>query len=120
MYALKNQPFHRRLRCAFAGFFEALRAENSFRTQVLAAVFVIGILLWRRPAPLWWALLIAIVVLVLALELMNTAIERLADHLHPDQHPHIRIVKDCGAAAVLVASIGALGIAIAFAVDQWR
>jgi len=45
---------------------------------------------------------------VLAAELFNTAIELLADELHPHDSPRIRIVKDCAAAAVLVTVLGAL------------
>jgi diacylglycerol kinase len=48
--------------------------------------------------------------------MFNTAIEALADHLHPEIHPSIRIVKDCAAGAVLVASLGALGVGVAFVV----
>ena len=47
---------------------------------------------------------------------MNTAVEHLADHLHPEIHPSIRIVKDCAAAAVLVAVVGALGVGAALLV----
>ena len=50
---------------------------------------------------------------VLAAEMFNTAIERLSDHLHPDQHPEIRVVKDCAAAGVLIVSAGAVGVGIA-------
>jgi len=50
---------------------------------------------------------------VLAAELFNTAVERLADHLHPDLHPEIRVVKDCAAGGVLISTAGALGVAIA-------
>lgn len=118
--AAKNQPFHRRLRFALAGLGAALRGENSFRTQVLAAAVVVGVLAWRRPTPMWWAILILTMIAVLAAELINTAMERLADHLHPAKHPQIKIVKDCAAAAVLVTSIGAVGVAIAFVIDQCR
>jgi undecaprenol kinase len=118
--SVKNQPFHRRFRCAIAGLVEAFREESSFRTHVLAGVLVLGVLLWRRPAPLWWALMVGTVALVFAFELVNTAVEKLADHLHPEQHSQIRIVKDCAAAAVLIASIAAVGIAVAFVIDQCR
>ena len=50
--------------------------------------------------------------LVIAAELINTALEHLADHLHPEQHPRIKIVKDCAAAAVLILSAGALWVAL--------
>jgi len=54
------------------------------------------------------------VTVVLGAELVNTAIECLADHLHPEQHPRIKLVKDCAAAAVLVVSLGAVSVALAF------
>jgi undecaprenol kinase len=117
---MKNQPFYRRLKFAYSGLIVALRGENSFRTHALAAIAVIGVLIWRRPTPVWWATIIVTMMVVLAAELINTAVEHLADHLHPDQHPQIKAVKDCAAAAVLIASIGAVGVAIAFAIDQWR
>ena len=115
---MKNQPFYRRFGFAVAGISAALRTENSFRVHLLAAVAVLGVLLWRRPAALWWATMIVTLMVVLAAELVNTAVEHLADHLHPEQHPHIKIVKDCAAAAVLIASLGAVGVAAAFVWDQ--
>jgi len=42
--------------------------------------------------------------------------EHLADHLHPELHSSIRIVKDCAAGAVLLTSAGAVGVAIALAI----
>ena len=71
-----------------------------------------------RPAPVWWALVILVSCAVLAAELFNTAIEHLADKLHPELDPEIRVVKDCAAAGVLVIVIGALGIAAAFLVER--
>ena len=63
------------------------------RTQVLVLIAVVIALIVLRPAPLWWALVLLASSAVLAAELFNTAIERLADHLHPELHPEIRIVK---------------------------
>ncbi len=116
----KNQPFHRRLRNALAGIAHGLRAERSLRVQGLALLAVLVALAILRPPPLWWALVILAGSGVLAAELFNTAVERLADHLHPDSHPEIRIVKDCAAAGVLVCSAGALGVAIALALQLFR
>jgi undecaprenol kinase len=50
---------------------------------------------------------------VIAAELFNTALEHLVDHLHPETHPRIRIVKDCAAAAVLITVCGALVVGLA-------
>jgi diacylglycerol kinase (ATP) len=110
---LKNQPFTRRLNFALTGLAGALRSESSFRVQIIATLGVLAALLWLRPAPVWWAIVAVAVALVLAAELLNTAVEHLADHLHPELHPHIKAVKDCAAAAVLIASLGALAVAIA-------
>jgi diacylglycerol kinase (ATP) len=110
---LKNQPFARRLGFAFAGISSALRSESSLRLQAVAAAGVLAFMVWQRPAPLWWAAVVLAMGAVLAAELMNTAVEHLADHLHPGEHPRIKAVKDCCAAAVLVTSIGALGVAAA-------
>ncbi len=111
---MKNQPFHLRLSYALAGIVSALRSEKSFRTQVAAAVAIILVLAWMQPAPVWWALISLAIAGVFAAELINTALEALADHLHPDQHPRIKLAKDCAAGAVLVASLAALAVAAAF------
>lgn len=66
-----------------------------------------------HPGALWWALVLLACAVVLSAELLNTAIERLADELGHDQQERIRIVKDCAAGAVLCAALGALGVAAA-------
>ena len=111
---MKNKRFHHRLGFALAGLSHALKSENSFRFHVLAACAVLGTLVVLRPSPMWWAILLLTVMLVLAAELFNTALEHLADHVHPDLHPQIKLVKDCAAAAVLVVSVGAVAVAAAF------
>lgn len=115
--SMKNQPFARRLGFALEGVARALRGEASFRFQALAAAGVLAFMIWQRPAPLWWAIVLLSMGAVLAAELANTAIEHLADHLHPSEHPRIKAVKDCAAAAVLVASLTALGVAAALLLD---
>jgi len=113
METRKNQPFLSRLRFAIAGVAHGLRTEQSLRTQTLALLLVLIALALLRPAALWWALVILAGSAVLAAELFNTAVERLADHLHPDLHPEIRVVKDRAAGGVLISTAGALGVAIA-------
>ena len=116
MTNLKNQSFFLRLRNACAGLAHALGSERSLRLQAAGFVGVLLALALTRPGALWTALVLLASGGVLAAELMNTAIEALADHLHPDQHPRIRVVKDCAAAAVLVAALAAMGVAAALAV----
>jgi undecaprenol kinase len=113
MSTQKNQPFMRRLSFALAGLVAAWQTEHSLRYQVVALGCVLVALVVLRVEPIWWALVVLTSSVVLAAELLNTALEHLADHLHPDTHPRIRIVKDCAAAAVLVASCGAVGVGVA-------
>jgi undecaprenol kinase len=98
----KNQSFAARFRFACGGLAAALRSEMSMRVHVAAFALLLAILVAFRPEPLWWALSLLASAAVISAELVNTAIEHLADHLHPEIHPSIQIVKDCAAAAVLV------------------
>ena len=112
---MKNRPFLQRLNFAAAGLGVAWRRERSFRTQVWIAGLVVLALVVLRPAAVWWGVILLTVGLVLAAELFNAAVEALVDHLHPDRHPEIRMVKDMMAGAVLVASLAAVAVAAAFA-----
>ncbi len=55
-----------------------------------------------------WLFIIACSTLVLAFELMNTAMEQLSDFITKDIHPAIKIVKDLSAAAVLICAAGSV------------
>jgi undecaprenol kinase len=116
----KNQNFFLRLRFALTGLTHAVRAENSFRFQAGAFILVMVALLVLQPEPIWWALVLLASASVLAAELFNTAVEHLADHLHPQVHPSIRVVKDCAAAAVLLAVLGAVAVGTALVVHLLR
>ncbi len=116
---MKNKPFHHRFQFAQQGIWAGLRNEKSIRQQVLAAAVVVAVLIWRRPAPVWWALLIMNCGAVLAGELLNTALEHALDHLSPEIHPAIKIAKDCAAGAVLVLSLTAVATFVAFLVATW-
>jgi undecaprenol kinase len=112
----KNQPFPARLRFALRGLALSVRTEASLRLQAAALVAAVAALLLLRPGAVWWALVLLAAALVVCAELLNTAVEQLADELHPHDSPGVRRVKDCAAAAVLVASLGALAVALALAV----
>jgi undecaprenol kinase len=111
---MKSQNFVKRMGFALAGIAAAARHEASFRIQLLAAAVVVGVLIALRPAALWWALAVLAIAGVLAVEMVNAAVEGLADRLHPERHPEIKRVKDLAAGAVLIASLGAVGVAAAF------
>lgn len=101
--AMKNRPLFARAAFALAGLEAAWKSEKSFRAEVVAATATAAGLLWLRPGLLWSAAVVIAVALVFTLELLNTALEALADHLHPDFAPAIRVAKDTASAAVFVA-----------------
>ena len=116
---MKNQAFHHRFAFAVNGLVAAWKGEASFRFQCLACVGVIAVLIWRRPAPLWWAVLLTLSALVLAAEMFNTALETALDHLHPERHAAIGIAKDCAAGAVLLLSIASAAVFCIFVIDSF-
>ncbi len=116
----KNQSFLTRLGFALGGIAHSLRSERSMRVHVGALALVAIVMIVLAPPPQWWAMVALACGAVLATELINTSLEHLADLLHPDEHPSIRIVKDCAAAAVLVASVAAAAVGVALAVHVWR
>ena len=116
---MKNQPFCRRLHYSFSGIKIAFKNESSFRTQVFFAAGALILLFVLRPEPIWWAVIAISIALVLAAELINTALEFVIDRLHPEQHPIIGKAKDCAAGAVLLLSIASLVIAGAMCWDVW-
>ena len=83
----------------------AIRSEQAVREELAALVlslplaWLIGLTAMRRIE------LVAAVVLVLVVELLNTAIEKLADRLTTEHDPQIGRVKDMGSAAVGVALV---------------
>ena len=116
---MKNQSLRRRLGFAVKGIRSAWRSETSFRQQVGVVLGVLLILVWRRPAMAWWALLLMNCGLVLAAELFNTALDNALDYLSPERHPAIAMAKDCAAGAVLLMSLTGVCVFITFLVSTW-
>ncbi len=106
----KDQPLWRRFGFAAAGIGFAARRERSFRSQLALGALLLVALVVLRPPAVWCALCLLSAGMVLAAEMVNTALEQALDRLHPERHDAIRIAKDCAAGAVLVASLTALAI----------
>ncbi len=117
---MKNRPFRERIGFAAAGLVEGFRRERSMRTHCVFALLAFVALLVLRPAPVWWALVAITIALVLALELLNSALEGAIDLLHPGLHPEIKVIKDMVAGAVLLMSFAALAVALAMVVASER
>ena len=85
-----------------AGFKSAWRSEHAFR-QELVVVVIATIAALLLPVPAWQKLLlIAVFVLVLIVELINSAIEAVVDRVSLERNPLSKNAKDLGSAAVLL------------------
>jgi diacylglycerol kinase (ATP) len=90
-----------------AGLAYALRTERAVRQEFaifivgLPLAFVVGTTGWTRLA------LILSLVAILCVELLNTCIEKLCDHVTPDIHDTIKVIKDMGSGACFLAQASA-------------
>jgi diacylglycerol kinase (ATP) len=100
--------FWRSFNHAFAGIMYAARTQPNMRTHLAIAVLVILASLLLRLDRFYVVALAIIIAVVLALELLNTAVEALVDLMVVTDHPLAKTAKDAAAGAVLVASIAAV------------
>jgi diacylglycerol kinase (ATP) len=77
-----------------------IRHEAAIREEVIVLALAVLVGLVVAPSPVWYVAMIGTLLVLLAVELLNTAIEKLADHITRDLHPDIRRIKDYGSAAV--------------------
>lgn len=93
------------------GFKAAFKHEDAFRQEVFLSIVLIPLGLYLGKTGVEKAMLIAVVLLVLIVELFNSAIEAAVDHTSIERHPLAKRAKDIGSAAVFVA--------LAIAVSVW-
>lgn len=96
-----------------AGLRDTWQSEHSFRSWVWANVVSAGLALWLLEGSAL-ALILALGILVLAMELANTALERAVDLVSLDKSELARMAKDAGSAAVMVTALatGAAWVAV--------
>lgn len=100
--------FFKSVKHALRGAVYVAGTEKNFQLEITAATLVIVLMFLLPLTRSEQVALVLVIVGVLVLELVNTSIERVVDMLKPRVHPYARIAKDVMAAAVLVASIGAV------------
>lgn len=105
---MKNQSIWKKLKFAFNGIIYATRNEHNMQRHIISTLIVICLFYYLEISILWWALIILCIGLIIAAELLNSAIEDLIDYLHPEIHEKVGKVKDMLAGMVLVLSITAL------------
>jgi diacylglycerol kinase len=99
-------------RDAGRGLVYVFKNEQNFRIQMVVGLVVFVVILYL-PLRTWEAIvLILLVIMVLTMELLNTALEHFTDLFKPRVHPSVGVIKDIMAASVLMTSLGALIIGL--------
>ena len=93
------------VKCAAAGIALAVRKERNMRIHLCATAVVALLALWLEVRPVEWAVLLALCGLVIGLELVNTAVERVVDLVSPKRQPLAKEAKDAAAGGVLAAAM---------------
>ncbi len=93
-----------------AGLKAAYRHEDAFRQEAWLALLLIPLALWLPASGIGHALMIGAVLLVLIVELINSAIEAAVDRISLDQHRLAKRAKDIGSAAVLIALLNVVAV----------
>jgi diacylglycerol kinase (ATP) len=96
---------------SWCGLRGAAQSEAAVREELVAIALAVPLALVVAESPLKRLALIGVVLFILVVELLNTAIEKLADEAATAPHPGIRRIKDMGSAAV--------GITLLVAVSVW-
>jgi diacylglycerol kinase (ATP) len=97
---------------AWRGLTFMLRSQPNARIHLLATLAVCGAGIALGVGREDWLWLTLAVVLVWSAEALNTALEQLADAVHPERHPGIGRAKDVAAAAVFLSALGAAVIGV--------
>lgn len=109
---IKIKRLFKSFKYAFRGLFKTLREEQNLQAQ--SALGLIAVLLgWYFKIQAWqWAVLALAIGLVILMEIINSAIERITDVLKPRIDNYVKEIKDIMAAAVMLASILAIIIGL--------
>ena len=95
------------LRWSLLGLRAAVRHEEAFRQELVACVIMVPLGLWLGENGTERALLIGSLVIVLMVEVLNSAIEAAVDRIGEDHHPLSGRAKDLGSAAVFLSLVNA-------------
>jgi diacylglycerol kinase (ATP) len=95
---------------SLSGLAEAARHEDAFRQELALAVVLVPLGLWLGASGAERALLVGSVILVLIVELLNSAVEATVDRVSLEDHDLARRAKDIGSAAVMLSLVNAAAI----------
>ncbi len=100
------------IRHAVAGIMQGLRTQRNLRIHLLAALGTLAAGWWRKLDRYEWLAIVLAIGMVWTSELLNSAVEALADQVCSSYNERIKVVKDLAAGAVLCAAMAAAVVGI--------
>lgn len=97
---------------AFCGIKDAVSSNQNFRIHFFSAIVAIALGLFFKINLLEWSVLVTLISLVLSLEMLNAATEKIVDLIVSEHRKEAKFIKDVGAGMVLIAAIGAAIVAL--------
>lgn len=97
---------------ASRGLAAVFRSEQNFRIQLCVSLIVIALGIFFRLKLYEFVIIFVLIGSVLAMELLNTALEYCTDLLKPRLNHYVKLIKETMAAAVLVTALTALGVGL--------
>lgn len=104
---------------ATEGILHALKSERNFRFHIFAAVIVILASILTGLSMFEWLIILILIGGMLALEMVNSAIERTIDVITIERHPLAKQAKDLAAGAVLIFAITSAVIGVLIFIPKW-
>jgi diacylglycerol kinase len=95
---------------AFRGLFKILREEQNLQVHSIVAIIIVAMGFAFKIKPWEWCAILIVIALVILMETVNSAMERMADVLKPRIHDYIKELKDITAAAVMIAAVLAVAV----------
>ena len=95
---------------ALKGAFQLVTTEHSIMVQSIIAILITIAGFYFGITRIEWMIQILVFGLVLSIEGLNTAVEKVADFIHPEYHKRIGFIKDIAAGAVFFAALTAIVI----------
>jgi diacylglycerol kinase (ATP) len=90
-------------RNSLRGLADGFKTEPALRDEMILLVVAVPLGVVVAPSAAWYLAMIGAILVIMAVEFLNTAVEKLADHVTPELNNHIRRIKDWGSAAVFCA-----------------
>ena len=108
---MRKPTFYKSVWNAISGIIWMLKNERNFQLEMLGLLFNLFLIVFLKLSVLDASLILMVSFLVLGLEILNTAIEKICDVVQPEFDERIKIIKDKSAGAVLLSAIGAIAVA---------